>query len=290
MKSAVFFGGGSLIALHAGYSKGPLSKIQFDHYYGVSAGSLWASILGFLGLEKGLEVLAEIQKTSDIFVTKDSIAFAGDLAFRGYDGFILGYGPLEALIKKEIIGKPKVPVTIGRVNSDTMKLQHVTAYPDGTFSVDDSSLGEVKNLDDFHGALLSSCLTYPIVDMFIDGNGNGWMDGGFREGGPVVRALLDGTTEMHICLTGMFSTNSDFTGMTGGRPLECNYRMVLGMANQNVIGSVNSALAKIPGSLTVYQCKGQGTSDNFNQTDIQANIEKASRVVGTLGIALQLEE
>ena len=290
MKAAVFFGGGSLIALHAGYSSGPLKPISFDGYYGVSAGSLWATILGFLGVEKGIEILGTIQSTSNIFTNKDFFSEAGDLAFRGGDGFLMGYGPLEALLKKYIVGKPTIPVTVGRVNNNTMKLQHVTALPDGTFKTDDDTLGGIGTLEEFIEAVLSSCLTYPIADMFIDSAGKYWQDGGFREGGPVVKAILDGADELHICLTGMFSENCDFANTTGGDPLNCLSRTLIGMANQNVVGSVNDAIEDAKAMIFVYQSTPQGSSTVFQQSDIQANIKIGAATEATPGAHLTLVE
>lgn len=288
MRAGVFFGGGAFIALHAGYSSGPLKTIELDHVYGVSAGSLWSSLLAFVGVEKGIEILSTIQKTSDVFSGKDVFSFTGDLVARGGDGFVMGYNPLRSLIKKYIVGKPAIPVTIGRVQNNTMRLQHVTAYPDGTFGTDCDELGTIKTIDDFTDAVLCSCLTYPIVDMFIDKAGSFWQDGGFREGGPVVRAILDGATELHICLTGMFSDNCDFSNTNGGDPLNCLTRTLVGMANQNVVGSVNDAIEDGKAEVFVYQAKPQGSSTVFDQNDIQSNIKIGSLVSATPGAQLKL--
>lgn len=288
MKAGIFFGGGSLIALHAGYSSGPLKPIALDRVYGVSAGSLWATLLGFLGVDEGLKILGTIQKNSDIFCTKDTIALAGDLAFRAGDGFILGYTPLRALLAKYITGKPSIPVTVGRVQNNTMKLQHVTAYPDGTFDTDNDGLGTVTTLEEFLDATCSSCLTYPIVDMLVDKNGKFWQDGGFREGGPVVKAILDGATELHVCLTGMFCTDCNFDNTTGGDPINCLTRTLEGMANQNVVGSVNDAIEDETLSVFVYEANPQGSSQVFDQKDIQANIEIGSKVVAVKGVDLKI--
>ena len=290
MRSAVFFGGGSRLAQEAGYLSGPLKGVVFDAYYGVSAGSICAAAESFLGTDQLIAILGEIKDTSDIFATKDITALVGDLAFRSGAGIVMGYKPLRALFAKYFPAgsKPSKPVTIGRVQNNTMKLQHVTAMPDGTFHTDDDSLGAVTSLSEFLDALTCSCLTYPIVDMWVDSNNKYWQDGGFREGGPVVKAILDGSTELHICLTGLFSTNCDFDNTTGGDPVNCLTRTLLGMANQNVVGSVNDAVDDASLSIFVYQAQGQGSSSVFDQLDIQANIKIGAAVVATPGSQLKL--
>ena len=277
MKGAVFFGGGAFIGLHAGYSKGPLSTVKFDRYYGVSAGALWASIMGFLGLEKGLEVLGTIQKTGDIFTSKDILATVGDLIGRKWDGLQYDYLPLRMLVRKYIVGVPTVPVTISRVCLDNFEPQHVTAYPDGTFSTSDDSLGPVTSLADFQDALVCSCLTYPVVNAFVDKNGRGWIDGGFREGGPVYCAVEDRCDEIHICLTGFYGIDMNFGG-TDNDPLSGITRLLLGMANQNVLGAVSKALDRTEIKTLIYQVEGIGSSMNFNQKDLQANIALGATV------------
>jgi hypothetical protein len=290
MRSAVFFGGGSLLALEAGYCSGPLKNIEFDAYYGVSAGSICAASEAYLDTTKLLEILAEIKDTSDIFVTKDFPALAGDLAFRAGAGIVMGYKPLRALFAKYFPAgsKPTKPVTIGRVQNNTMKLQHVTAMPDGSFHTDNDSLGTVTTLSEFLDALTCSCLTYPIVDMWVDSDNKYWQDGGFREGGPVVKAILDGSTELHICLTGLFSTNCSFDNTTGGDPVNCLTRTLLGMANQNVVGSVNDAIEDGIATIFVYQAQGQGSSTVFDQSDIQANIKIGATALPISGKDLKI--
>lgn len=284
MKVGVFFGGGSFIALHAGYAKGPLAGIQFDRVYGVSAGSLWASIVGFLGVDEGVRVLSEIQKTEDIFIKKDVIANIGDTLGRRWSSIPTGYGyaPLQKLLTKYIRGVPKIQVTVSKVNMETGRHVHVTANPDGTFSIDDPQLGPVLNIQDFRDSILASCLTYPLVDAFIDHQNRGWVDGGFREGGPVLRALKDGASELHICLTGPFSSNCDFSG-NANDPLSGATRLLEICANQNFVSAVNAALLVDEVKTFLYSAQGQGSSTVFNQVDIQANIKIGMAAVAIPG-------
>jgi hypothetical protein len=280
---AVFFGGGAFIALHAGYSKGPLSGIKFDKVYGVSSGALWASVYAFLGVEQGIQILGTIHQTSDIFAGKDAISFVGDNIGRAFPGIDYSYGPLQKLIQKYITGKPSLPVTISRVSIRPGFHQHVTAYPDGTFSTDNDSLGTVKTIQDFQNVVLSSCLVYPLVDAWIDPvTKTAWIDGGFREAGPVMTALRDGMESLHICLTGLFSEDPGLTG-TGATVIDGIKCELLIMANQNMINDVDLALENINVESFFYKVQGQGTSDNFNQTDIQANILKGSQVTAVKG-------
>ena len=280
-----FFGGGAFIALHAGYHSGPMKDIKFDEVLGVSAGSLWSCIYAFMGIDKGLEVLGTIKQTSDIFVSKDVLAQSGDLLFRAYDGFMMGYSPLQALIKKYIVGRPSIPVTVSRVNLDTGYHQHITALPDGTFQTDNNDL-PVKTLEDFQDAVLCSCLTYPIVDAFIDRNGDGWIDGGFREAGPVKAALLDGATELHVCLTGPFSENPNLP--RGGDPITGITKAMLIMANQNMVNDVDEVLERTDINSYFYTANPMGTSTNFNPLDIQANIKIGQAVQPIRGSDLKI--
>jgi predicted acylesterase/phospholipase RssA len=281
MKAGVFFGGGAFIALHAGYSKGALKNVKLDHVYGVSAGSLWASILAFLGIEKGIEILGTIHHTEDIFHHKDAIESGGDSLGRRWASIPMGYSykPLQFLLEKYIVGNPTIPVTVSKVNLETGRHYHITALPDGTFTTDDPSGGEIKTLEDFRVSVLSSCLTYPIVDAYLDHQNRGWVDGGFREGGPVQAALNDGMEEIHLCLTGLYSEEMDFSG-NANDPLSGATRLLEICANQNIISAVNAALdamvvsTEFPSGrkVFIYQVKGQGSSENFNQLDIQRNI------------------
>jgi hypothetical protein len=292
VRAVVYFGGGPKIAVHAGYSKGALASIipTADHLYGVSAGSLWALIEATIGTDAGIALLGTITSNDSIYATKDKVALAGDLLFRAGDGFILGYAPLLELLKTKIPPGVKKPVTVGRVQNNTMRLQHVTAWPDGTFTTDADDLGPITTWEEFLLAVLSSCLTYPIVDMYVDPAGKFWQDGGFREGGPVVRAILDGATELHICMTGEYSSNCAFDNTTGGDPINCSTRTLEGMANQNVIGSVNDAVENPALSVFVYKCTPQGSGTVFDQVDIQANIKIGQAVTAIAGKDLVLQE
>jgi predicted acylesterase/phospholipase RssA len=290
MKASVFFGGGAFIALHAGYTKGPLASVSPDRVYGVSAGSLWATVLAFLGVDKGIEILGTLKQTSDVFAQKDVIADFGDTIGRRWasipTGF--GYGPLHSLLTKYITGKPTIPVTISAVSLENGRHVHFTAWPDGTFTQDDITLGTVSTLSDFLLMVLASCSTYPLVDAVLDSKNQGWIDGGFREGGPVEAALKDGATELHLCLTGNYSEDCGFSGNANDVFSGITRAMEI-MANQNVITAVNAALEEPKAVTYVYAAKGQGSSQVFNQTDIQANIligEKTVAVPGSTFLVL----
>lgn len=289
MKAGIFFGGGAFIALHAGYSKGPLGSVSPDRVYGVSAGSLWASILGFLGIDKGIEILGTIQNTEAIFHKKDVLESAGDTLGRRWASIPGGYSykPLLALLEKYIIGKPLIPVTISKVNMETGRHVHVTALPDGTFTTDDESLGKILTIEDFRVSVLSSCLTYPIVDAFLDPQNRGWVDGGFREGGPVQAAINDGCNELHLCLTGPYSENMDFSG-NANDPLSGATRLLEICANQNIISAIDEALNNDDVKTFVYQSRGQGSSTVFDQKDIQANILIGETTKAMLGTDLKI--
>lgn len=289
MKAGIFFGGGSFIALHCGYCAGPLNGVAFDRLYGVSCGSLWASLLGFVGRDKGVEILRSIKNTSDIFEQKDIFADIGDTVGRRWASIPTGfnYSPLRKLIQKYIIGVPTIPVTVYTVNLETGYGLHITAMPDGTYQTDRPEMGEIKLIGDFQDKLLSSCLVYPIVDAFLDKQNRGWIDGGFREGGPVVKALNDGASELHICLTGMYSEDCHFLG-NANDVLSGVTRELEIMANQNVIGAVNMALYCNPVGTLIYQAKPQGSSEVFIPSDILENIEIGKNTIPTVGPSIQI--
>ena len=273
MKAIVWFGGGAYIGLHVGYAQGALKNVNEDANYGVSAGSLMSVLRSTKTQAEILAIIGTIKQTSDVFCGKNVFDDVGNAVGRRWDSIpFMGmkYDPLRAILHAQIKGAFLKPTTIGRVNLDTGDLQHVTALSDGTFKTDDDSLGAVANLPDFLDAVLCSCLIYPLVDAFLDKNNHGWIDGGFREGGPVTKAILDGATELWLCLTGPFSQDCGFTG-NGNDPLSGITRLLELMANQNVVNQVNIALRSgLP--VHILDAVPVGASTNFNQKDLQQNI------------------
>ena len=182
------------------------------------------------------------------------------------------------MIQKYIVGRPSVPVTISRVHINTGYHQHITANPDGTFETDNDALGKVETIEDFQDAIVCSCIIYPMVDGFIAKNGiDGYADGGYREAGPVKIAMENGCTELHICLTGMFSQDSGANGQDGSI-IGGTTNLFLAMANENLLNDVDEVIENQNVTSFFYMGTYQGDSNVFDQVDIQANIKTASQV------------
>lgn len=276
----VYDGGGALLPVHIGYTKGPLAPIMasVDEVGGISAGNLFANFYAHIGMDNVEKLMGTIDNTEQIFHHKDAIESAGDLIARQSASIPMGYSylPLLKLVKKYIVGNPSVIVVTSFLDLTTGHFVTVKKFPDGTFYSDDP-LCPCNNNDDWTDYVVASCITSPVVDGFLkkmpDGKVHTLVDGGFCAAGPVVQAMRDGATTVYVCLTGPYSKDCGFGDDIGANdPISTATRLLIAGAHHNVISSLDTALLDTSLQTYVLESLPVGSSTVFDQKDIQQNI------------------
>lgn len=256
MRALVGFGGGRNGSFPMGVLNGDLLGKSWDAYYGTSTSAICLAAIAHVGLKQTTDIWNGIKGTSDIYGSRgigipgldnviDAIGTGVDLATGGGGGRY-NHKPLEALIVKNIVGKPTVPVTVNRVSLATRRQQMVTANPSGVY-VNSNLEDPVTDLPGFQQAVLSSAMTPGLVDL-VAGK---WADGGVREMGLVEKAIADGHTDITILLCDMYSDGS--TAPTPvGNGIDTVLRALSCLTNQEMLDDIAVGLGNPNIHVTIY--------------------------------------
>jgi len=275
MKTAfVLSGGGANGDFEVGVLQQLTEKgIKPDALYGTSTGALNAAGYSFAGMAGLLATWQSIKGFSDIFGSKNWFSLVLDLLFGKGKG-IYTTAPLMGLVKKMVVGNPKIPVTITMVNMRTGALEFVGAAP---FSMKNGPIT-------FQESVVASATTPVLNDLF-----NGvWADGGLRDIAPLRKAIDEGADNIYLILASPFTENQPFD-TDPGNVVDTLQKTLGTLVHQIFWSDVNTCIhknndpAKKKISLTVYApLTPLPDPSNFDPAVIQAGIElgyKATPVI-----------
>ena len=179
----VLSGGGAAGAFQAGVIKQLVaSEVEIDAVYGTSAGALNAAAFSILGADGLIDIWKNIGGLKDIFRINKWLFWTLGMKAKG----LYSHWPLEKLVDSVLAqGKPKIPVTVTRVNLLNGKLEYVNSRQKA-----------------FRDAVISSA----CIPVFVTPHQH-HVDGGTRENTPLSKPIKDGYDRIIVVMANNYVRN-----------------------------------------------------------------------------------